>query len=375
MEKIKNIINILFKFSTENHDGRSNRNILVCLKKVSEFLKREGVYNEIQTYSIESQNNKTKHANLVAFNPKTTGPYILFQGHMDTVPTFSDFKTTITSRKVQGRGAVDMKGSLVGIINAFIALYKKYPVMLLITGDEEANGFAGIKNFIKNDKKKIKNILFAINGEPSNFVIHKNFRGVLGYRLQIKGKEGHSAYSNKESLIEEMVPVINAINKFIKKARNVKDKKLGKTIGAFTVLKSGMKENQLPKDFKASWNLRTVKSKKVYMELFQKTVKPFISSKIKIETFSFDPVSANIPIEYLKNLKTSFSKSGIKYRESPARFFTEATLMNKIGIPSIVCGPGNPRLAHAEPQREIITIKKIKNYSKLLKNIVYEFNK
>lgn len=377
MKKLKHITNILFKYATDNSDGKYNRNILLCQRKISKFLNNEKIFNEIQPYSINNQNRKIKHANLLAFNPKSTKSYILFQGHIDTVPSSNHFETIISSNLIQGRGAVDMKGPLAGMINTFVSLYKKplkYSPLLLITGDEEANSFVGIKNFIKNNKRIVKKVSFAISGEPSNFKVHTSFRGVLGYKLQKEGKEGHSAYPDKVPLIEKMIPVITAINKFLNEARKVKDKKFGKTIGAFTVLNSGIKENQLPKNFEASWNLRTVKSKEVYMQLFRKMIKPVVPSKTKIKTFSFDPVFANIPAEYLKNVKNSFSKMRIKYKESPARYFTEATLMNNANIPTIVCGPGNPRLAHVEPQKEIITIKEIKKYSNLLQDIVNEFN-
>jgi len=45
--------------------------------------------------------------------------------------------------------------------------------MLLLTSDEEANNFAGIKHFLKNNKKKI---MFALSGEPTNFkIIRRTF--------------------------------------------------------------------------------------------------------------------------------------------------------------------------------------------------------
>lgn len=376
MEKnIKKVLEILFKYHTDNTDKNPSTNIVPCLKEISLYLKKKGIDNFLQHYT--TQKTKIKHANLIAFNPKLKGPFILFQGHIDTTPFSPPYCFEITSKTLKGRGAVDMKGPLAGIIYAFISLYKnpeilKYPPALLIAGDEEANYFIGIKRFLA---KKFPPILFAINGEPTKLKIGTLLRGLLRYTLEKKGKIRHSAYPKGFYLIEEMIPIIQSIDNFLIKARKIKDKKFGKTIGVFTVLKSGTKENQLPDNFQASFNLRTVKNKRIYNKIFTSTVAKYINPAIKIKSFSFDPIEVNLPKKIDYNLKNAFKKSGISYKKTTVDFFTEASLMNQNDILTVVFGPGNPLLAHVEADKEIIKIDEILQYSEILQNIVKQFNK
>jgi acetylornithine deacetylase/succinyl-diaminopimelate desuccinylase-like protein len=318
------------------------------------------------------------HANLVAFNPKSAGPFILLQGHIDTVPAFSDYKTLISDRDIKGRGAVDMKGPLAGMMDAFIEMYHKkdlgYSPILLITADEEANSFAGILNFIKKYKKILKMTKLAINGEPTNFDVYTNFRGIYGYVIEKAGKEGHSAYPSDGTIIEKMILMIGSIDKFIIEARKIKDRKLGETIGAFTVLNSGKKVNQLPGNFLAGFSLRTVRPFSEYDKLFKKVVGQNIPSGSKIKKMSIDPISVEINSRHREVLIDAFANSEIKYNEDIARYFSEANILNREGVKTITFGPGNPELAHVVPEKEVIKINDIKKYSKLLQEIIKNLN-
>jgi acetylornithine deacetylase/succinyl-diaminopimelate desuccinylase-like protein len=377
MNKVRDIIKILFKYNTANLDDGYNQGILSCQKKLSKFLKQRGVHNELQLYFPVKSKKRLKSANLVAFNPRSKGKFVLFQGHVDTVPDFDKHKIKINSRYIMGRGAVDMKGSLAGMINAFIKSYKKkeeFSPILLITGDEEAHSFSGIKDFLKKNERLIKRIAFGINGEPSGLNVQTRFRGVVAYTIRVQGVAGHSAYPQGKGLIEDMIPVITSIKKFMLRARLIKSKGFGNSVGVFTVLRSGIKENQLPKDFQASFNLRTVKQGKFYSRLFDDIVKPELPPDTAIESFSFDPLIADIPEKYLVAVKEAFKKVHMSYKKSSSRFFTEATLLNRAGVPTLVLGPGEPRLAHIDSKLEKIGLKAINNYSGILTNIMHELN-
>ncbi len=369
---LNTITKTLFKYQTDNGDEKPSPNILPCLQELALLFKKEGVHCELQKYQVG--NNKDVHTNLLAFNPELTPPYILLQGHIDTVPFNQPYQFKITNNSIAGRGAVDMKGPLAGMIQAFIELYKKdykYPPALLITGDEEANSFAGIKEFLK---KKNFPILFAINGEPTNFSVGLKFYGIMGYSLEKKGLGGHSASLKNDFLIEQSIPAIQAIENFIKKSRKIENKNFGKTIGAFTVINSGQKSNQLPEYFKVAWNLRIVRESKNYERIFQSTIGKIIDSSFSLKSFYYNPMESKLNQNIKSCIKKGFTKTKISYREKPIIFFTEASLLSENNIPTIVCGPGNPDLAHMQANKEIIKVSDINRYTDLIKNIIYEQN-
>ena len=374
---INKILEILFKYQTDNFDERISENITPCLRELSLYLKEKGVNSFLQEYTILNSGVKTKNSNLIAFDSsKAKNSFILFQGHVDTVPCVLPYRFKITSHVLKGRGAVDMKGSLAGMVDAFISLSKntnirKHAPALLITGDEEADSI-GLKSFLAEN---FFPVFFAINGEPTKLTVGDRFKGLLRYSLKKEGEIGHSAYPKKLCLIEEMLPVICSIKEFLSKSRKIKDKKFGKTVGAFTVLKSGNKENQLPSSFKAAWNLRTVKNSEIYSRLFKSTIAKHLNQTMKVKFSSRDPIEIKLPKEIDDNLKTAFEDSSAPYKKAVVNFFTEGSLMNKNNILTVVFGPGDPSLSHVKPEKEIIKINEISQYSDILQNIVKQFNK
>jgi len=372
----RQLIKILFKYPTDNTDETPSPNILPCLQEIVSYLEDKGINCSLQRYKVNSRGRSIEHANLLAFNQKLKGPFILLQGHLDTVPFIKPYKFSFQKGYLVGRGGVDMKGSLAGIIDAFVkesekGTLMKYPPALLITGDEEANNFVGIKKFLTNQNIQI---YFAINGEPTNFEVGLRFFGVLGYELEKIGLGGHSASRDNDYLIEKITPVVHAINEFLKLSRNIFNKNFGKTIGAFTVLNAGMKANQLPEKIKINWNLRTVEVKKHYEKIFQSTISKIIDKNIKIKCFDYDPIEGKINQTIQAIFKTAFSRSKIKYKEKAVEFFTEASLLNRNNILAITCGPGDPNLAHMQAEKEKIKINDIKKYSRLLQNIINSAN-
>lgn len=371
----------LLKFNTQNFDDKPSGYTLGLLKYVKERLERNGIRCILQKYKIPVIVNNQKvylgdRANLIAKIRGQGKSFVALQGHVDTVPSAQGnngikFLNNRQGGSISGRGAVDMKGSVASMIITFEKLAKEKKLgpslLLLLTSDEEANGFAGIKKFLGENKEKI---ILAICGEPTNFEIQTSFRGILKYSLEKKGKEGHSAFPDRNQLIEGMIPVVNSIETFLKECRRIEDKDFGRTIGAFTTINSGMKENQLPSSFAANWNLRTVKPRKVYDKIFKRTVIPKMPKSAEIKSLGFEPTKSNLGGGLKRAIKKSFVESGISYRQSTTSFFTEANIMNKEGIPAIVFGPGDPKSAHVDSGKEIIAVGDMEKYSELIEKTI-----
>lgn len=372
---MNHLLKILFKHQTDNTDERPSLAIAPCLRELASYLKAQGVHVEIQGYEVVSRGGgKVKHANLLAYNRRSRGSFILFQGHVDTVPSTGPHTVTINKKIIRGRGAVDMKGSLAGMITAFVKLQGitglKYPPALLITGDEEANGFAGIRHFLKNNPLSI---LFAINGEPNDLTLSTKLRGVLMYTIERTGELGHSASVRNDRLIEKTIPLLAAIKKFLDRAREISDPRYGKTIAALTVFNSGVKANQLPGSLKINFNLRTVSNVERYESLFRKIIGPCISNDVRVKKKLFNPIEVSLDHHIFTGCRRAFRQVKLRFETTTVAGFTEASLMNLKGIPTIVCGPGDVSLAHVKPELEQIKIRDIKNYTSLLVAILESF--
>ncbi|HCC23509.1 TPA: hypothetical protein DF272_05040 [Candidatus Falkowbacteria bacterium] len=371
MENIIKYIKILFSLSTVNISGVANPNILILLKKIKKNFTQTNIITKLDQYNIDSSD--IKHGNLLLYaktKPKTK--YILFHGHIDTVPApQNEPKHTVNRQYLIGRGAVDMKGNLAAMLSAFEQINalrsKTHSPAILITGDEEANSFEGIKTFIKRNKTFIKKIDMVITGEPTDLCINTNHRGIFGAIIEKNGQTGHSAFP-QEKLIENSIPLLQSIKNFISDSQKIHTPALGKTVGATTIINAGTKGNQLPDSIKIEFNLRTVKPDSVYKTLFAKQFKNLLKG-YRYQTYGFSPTQSIANNAIVQLIQRAVKKTGISYKTGATTFFTEANILNQQGIPAIVFGAGNPRLAHTLPPNEKIKLRDLKLYSDILVNI------
>ncbi len=140
--------------------------------------------------------------NLLAKAPvKGAGRSILLAGHVDVVGandsgwTCPPFEARVQDGRVYGRGAVDMKGGLAAMLGAIGALRwaeiaPPGEIWFASVVDEEAGGMGtlALADKIKGEGIKIDG---AIVGEPTNLTVAPLSRGILWGELLVKGRSGH----------------------------------------------------------------------------------------------------------------------------------------------------------------------------------------
>jgi succinyl-diaminopimelate desuccinylase len=141
----------------------------------------------------------------------TSAPLICFAGHTDVVPTgpleqwkSDPFKPEVRDRRLYGRGAADMKGSLAAFVTAIEAFIAEHPshsgsIALLITSDEEGVAVDGTARVVDSLNSRGELIDYCIVGEPTcvdelGDTIKNGRRGSLSGTLIVKGIQGHIAY-------------------------------------------------------------------------------------------------------------------------------------------------------------------------------------
>src|SRR5919202_4872511 len=122
-------------------------------------------------------------------------PKILLHGHVDVVPGEEDqFEPYEENGKLYGRGTYDMKGALAAMMYAVEDLHAmgcEVTVELLIVPDEEREygGPKGAEILIENGHTGD----FLITGEPTDFHIGTQAKGVLDLRVTLRGKSAHGS--------------------------------------------------------------------------------------------------------------------------------------------------------------------------------------
>ena len=123
-----------------------------------------------------------------------SGPVVILHGHLDVVPGYPEqFSPRRDGDRLFGRGAYDMKGGLAGMMCAIrdLADQDAVRVHFVCVSDEEsdeptergsdylvARGYTGD---------------FAITGEPTDFHIGVQAKGVLAMRIEVTGRSAHGA--------------------------------------------------------------------------------------------------------------------------------------------------------------------------------------
>ena len=157
---------------------------------------------------------------------------LCFAGHVDVVPAgpaqmwdCAPFKGEIKQNVVYGRGAVDMKGSIVAFLGAAIQFLNAHPVVtdykisFLLSGDEEWESKNGTIKLLDWLKKNGHNITECIVGEPTSReivgdTIKNGSRGSLLFRLVVRGTQGHVAYNKQaDNPVTRLVQILHVLKK------------------------------------------------------------------------------------------------------------------------------------------------------------------
>lgn len=158
--------------------------------------------------------------NVVAtFEGAASGPTLVLNGHMDTVTagdesrwTYPPFAGEVADGKLYGRGTADMKGGLVAMLGAVQAvrragLHLKGSVCFQsVLGEEDggAGTFAAIGRGHRGDA--------VVVCEPTSLAVCPAQSGVTLFRIRVRGRAAHGAVrAEGVSAFERFLPVHQAL--------------------------------------------------------------------------------------------------------------------------------------------------------------------
>ena len=196
----------LIRFDTTNPPGKE----AACATYISSLLTRAGVEPTVLAKS-------PGRPNLIARLPgQSKVPPLLLYGHLDVVTTAAQewrhppFEGKLIDGYVWGRGALDMKGGVVMLLEAFLrakaeGFMPAGDVLLVLVSDEEAGGFYGARYLVEEHPDLFKGIRYAIGefGGFSFYVGQQRFYPIMVAEKQVcrlqatlRGAGGHGSLSN-----------------------------------------------------------------------------------------------------------------------------------------------------------------------------------
>ena len=350
------ILEKLISFPTVSKDSN-----LALIDFVQTFLRQR----EIQS-SVVYNEDKTK-ANLWAtIGPSDIGGVAL-SAHTDVVPVVGQnwsadpFVMLRRNENLYGRGTADMKGFIACCLAMAARVDQsklKSPIHLAFSYDEEI-GCIGVRRLLDMLKTLPFRPRFCIVGEPTMLQVVTAHKGKLGFRVTAHGLEAHS------SLAPIGVNAIYMVCDLIAEIRRIQDDlaqhgaRDGDYEVAYTTLHVGkmaggevmnivpnlasfdFEIRYLPQDDQHAIVARIKQSAidvaKRYQNVFADA--RFVFAELQSYPALDTPVDSEV-VNFVRTLTGGNSTGKIT-------FGTEGGLFQKeLGIPAVVCGPGNIAVAH-----------------------------
>ena len=365
----------LIKAKSENPPGLEEEAAHV----VEEYLDHQGL--SYKTYE------KVKGRTNVICTIGNGKPNLAFICHLDVVPAGSGwtkppYEGIVEADRVYGRGSTDNKGALASLLVAtskvkdIIESRSQGAVTIAAVADEEQGNSYGINYLISEVGFKPN---YAIVCEPTNcntIVIAE--KGILRIRLRSRGKLAHGSRPHEG---------INAITKLAKVIAKLEDLKLSyeehplfspPTINVGTII-GGEAVNVVPSECTCMLDIRYLPSQTPNGILNE--IKSLIE-KVKLE----DP-QVNVDAEIvgyedplvtpsnhpLVKLITESAKriAGIEPKPIGIGGGTVAKPLSKVGVTSVVYGPGDEAICHKAD--EYIEIRQLKLAAQIYADIMINF--
>jgi len=329
---------------------------------LEDFLTREG-------FAVTRQPVVDGRENLIAVLPgrRDDRPFLMFNGHMDTVPPsgsmrYPPFGAEVHDGKLWGRGAVDMKGAVAAMTAALVALRRagvrppRSVVLAAVIGEE--TGGMGTAALGRNGPPAD----VAVVGEPSGLAIIPAHRGVYRCDVMVHGRAAHGSTPelgvNAIALAARLIVALE--DRLPEMWKGQRHPVLGGPSVNIGTIRGGVAVNVVPDRCEFSFGKRWVPGDSP--ERIRADLETVIAGSIGaaqaeiVRDEAFDAV-ARPPLDLAVDhpLVRTLAETAGAVTGRPAaigRFqaFTDAALLQAAGTPAVVFGPGDLALAHTDEE-------------------------
>ncbi len=378
------MIERLIAFNTTSRDSN-----LGLIEWARDYLEKLGAKTRL-TYDA-----KGVKANLFATLGEGNKPGLILSGHTDTVPvdgqqwSTDPFTATIADGKLYARGSADMKG-FVGIAlhhaPRFLDAIDKgtfdAPIHYSLSYDEEI-GCIGVRGLIADLEATglvaAGRVAGCIVGEPTSMQPIIAHKGTHRFRCHVHGREAHSSYvTHGVNAIEYAAKLIVFIRDIADRLAATEVRDFGFNVPYSTlstgVIRGGIAANVIPKDCEVHFDMRTLPSasaESLYAEIceYAKTLEAQMRNADAIARIEMTWESSTEGLaahedDAIVKLARQLSRNDTVGKVS---YGTEAGLFQQIGIPTVICGPGDIAQAHAPD--EFVTLEQLAQCERFMERL------
>jgi acetylornithine deacetylase len=311
-----------------------------------------------------------KKANLFATLGDSRRPGLILSGHTDVVPVDGQnwdtdpFVATERDGKLYARGSADMKG-FIGIILAqapkFVAALNENrldaPLHYALSYDEEV-GCLGVRGLIRDLEDNGIRPAGCVVGEPTSMQPIIAHKGTHRFRCAVHGREAHSSYvTYGVNAIEYAARLVVFIRQIADRLAQIEQRDYGFSVPYSTLstglIQGGIAANVVPKDCVFQFDMRTLPQ--ASPDALYKEIRAYADA-LAAEMRAVD-ANSGIDLQWTSQtvgLAASESDAIVQWALKLSRnstvgkvsYGTEAGLFQKMGVPTVICGPGDIAEAH-----------------------------
>ncbi|MGH1430060.1 MAG: acetylornithine deacetylase [Neptuniibacter sp.] len=349
---------------------------LQVIEKLESWLSALGFQTEIMT--VDAQAGK---ANLIATLGSGPGGLVL-SGHTDTVPFNAElwnsdpFKLTEKDNRFYGLGTCDMKGFFPIAIEAarkFIEQPLQQPLIILATSDEESS-MNGARALAEAGRPKAR---YAVIGEPTGLKPIYMHKGMMMESVRVEGKAGHSSDpslgANALDAMHSVLTELIAFRTDLQKKHQNKAFKIAEPTLNLGCIHGGDNPNRICSRCEVEYDLRPLPGMSLdnLREDVSKRLAPLADKfGVQISTQALFPgIPAFANDEQSDLVKKAEQLTG--YQAESVAFGTEAPFLQRMGMDTIVMGPGFIDQAH-QPD-EYLAFDQIKPTVAILEKLIEQY--
>ncbi len=354
-EEVIAFLRQLVQIPSVNPPGDVREAIQVCADK----LKSEG-------FDVSFVTEEEPKPNMVAELKRGDGPTLLFNAHLDVVPTGQEsawshppFAADVAEGKVYGRGAGDDKASVTAQVMGAIALARSGVAIngkLIVNevADEEIGGALGAQLIAKSESIKPD---FVIVGEQTMNRICIGEKGGAGTRVTVFGRAAHGALPwEGVNAIEGMARVITALQSELWPVLEQRTHPyFHHSSATISIIDGGVKSNVVPDQCSIYVDRRIIPGEKPedvvseIREVAERAVKNVPGMRVEVDFANFGGREAilNQPdSEIVQGMLRANEHLGFDTKLTGFSMGTDGRHFAERGVPTIIYGPGDPALAH-----------------------------
>ena len=303
--------------------------------------------------------------NLIATLGSGIGPTLCLNAHLDVVPVgdltawhSAPFAAEIRNGRVYGRGALDDKASVVAQVMAGLAVARSGIAIagnLIVNSvaDEEIGGPAGAA-LIVGERHIAPD--FVIVGEPTRNRVCVGERGGGLIRIEVRGRTAHGALPwEGANAIEGMAVILAALRTELwPKLEERSHPYFDHSSASVNIIEGGLKDNVVPDLCVASIDRRYIPGEDPdeclaeLAQIAQSTVRDLNGVSVEVcysgEVNRARMTDPGSPL--VRSMQSANRKLGLATELTGFSMATDGRFFAAAGFPTIIYGPGDPKLAH-----------------------------